>query len=413
MNMEVKKRSSFGRDFVLVAVGQIVSLFGNAVLRFALPLYLLRKTGSPALFGTVTALSFIPMIPLSIIGGILADRVNKRNIMVILDFLTAVLSLVVYFVFEEVSAVPLFITILMLLYGIAGIYQPTVQASIPLLVDEEHLLRANAVINLISTLANLLGPVIGGLLFASAGLEAILILSGLCFTLSAIMEIFIHIPFIRRRKERGILATAGNDLKDSLAFVKEEKPIFFSVALIVAAFNLVLTAVMIVGMPIVIIQTLEMSDAKLGISQGVLALGGLSGGIVAAAVQGKLKVQEAYRLLGVCGVSVALMGTVLFFDIPETIAYTVITGLCFFAMGAATLFTIQIFAMVQARTPPDLVGKIIAALIAAALSAQPTGQAIYGFLFEHFKGGESLILLCGASISMLITLYSKSVFRKM
>lgn len=90
--MEVKRRSLFGRDFVLVAVGQIVSLFGNAVLRFALPLYLLRKTGSPALFGTVTALSFIPMIPLSIIGGILADRVNKRNIMVILDLLTAAVA---------------------------------------------------------------------------------------------------------------------------------------------------------------------------------------------------------------------------------------------------------------------------------------------------------------------------------
>lgn len=301
----------------------------------------------------------------------------------------------------------------MLLYGIAGVYQPAVQASIPLLVDEEHLLRANAVIHLVSTLANLLGPVIGGLLFANAGLESILILSGLCFTLSAIMEIFIHIPFTRRRKERGIFATAGEDLKDSLAFVREEKPIFFSVALIVAAFNLVLTAVMIVGMPIVIIQTLKMSDAKLGISQGVLALGGLSGGIVAAAAQGKLKVQEAYRLLWVCGVSVALMGTAMFFDIPETIAYTVITGLCFFSMGAATLFTIQIFAMVQARTPPDLVGKIIAALIAAALSAQPMGQAIYGFLFEHFKGRESFILLFGALISMLIALYSKSVFRKM
>lgn len=70
----------FGRDFTLVVVGQIISLFGNAILRFALPLYLLRETGSSTLFGVVTACSFAPMVILSMVGGVLADRVNKRDI---------------------------------------------------------------------------------------------------------------------------------------------------------------------------------------------------------------------------------------------------------------------------------------------------------------------------------------------
>ena len=81
----------FQRDFTLVVIGQIISLFGNAILRFALPLYLLRITGSPALFGIVTACSFAPMVVLSLVGGVLADRVNKRDIMVVLDFSTAAL----------------------------------------------------------------------------------------------------------------------------------------------------------------------------------------------------------------------------------------------------------------------------------------------------------------------------------
>lgn len=77
----------FSKDFTLVVVGQIISLFGNAAVRFALPLYLLNQTGSPALYGTVTACAIIPAVLLSPIGGIAADRVNKRNIMVLLDFL--------------------------------------------------------------------------------------------------------------------------------------------------------------------------------------------------------------------------------------------------------------------------------------------------------------------------------------
>ena len=79
----MKKQILFQKDFTLVVIGQIISLFGNAILRFALPLYLLRETGSPSLFGAVTACSFIPMIIFSLFGGVLADRVNKRNIMVI------------------------------------------------------------------------------------------------------------------------------------------------------------------------------------------------------------------------------------------------------------------------------------------------------------------------------------------
>ena len=84
------KQGVFSRDFILVVLGQIISLFGNATIRFVLPLYLLNYTGSSALFGMVTACAFIPTIILSPIGGIVADRVNKRNIMVILDFITSI-----------------------------------------------------------------------------------------------------------------------------------------------------------------------------------------------------------------------------------------------------------------------------------------------------------------------------------
>ena len=92
----MNSKKMYSKDFMLVVAGQIVSLFGNAILRFALPLYLLRETGSSTLYGIVTACSFIPMIVLSLLGGVLADRVNKRNIMVFLDFMTAITITVFY-----------------------------------------------------------------------------------------------------------------------------------------------------------------------------------------------------------------------------------------------------------------------------------------------------------------------------
>ena len=160
------KKKLFSRDFTLVVIGQIVSLFGNATVRFALPLYLLNQTGSAALFGGVTACAFLPMILLSPIGGIVADRVNKRNIMVLLDFVTALLLLGFALLLRGEWLIPLVTVTLMLLYGIAGAYQPAVQASIPALVPQERIVEANSVVNVISSLAALAGPALGGIVYS-------------------------------------------------------------------------------------------------------------------------------------------------------------------------------------------------------------------------------------------------------
>mgnify|MGYP002509651979 FL=1 len=408
-----EKSTLFKRDFTLVVIGQIISLFGNAILRFALPLYLLRETGSSALFGMVTACSFAPMVILSMIGGVLADRVNKRNIMVGLDFCTAVLILIFYLTLGKLPTVPLFIAVLMLLYGISGTYQPSVQASIPLLVSSEKLMAGNAVINQVNTLSGLLGPVIGGIMFGMWGIYPILVLSIVCFAFSAVMEIFIHIPHEKRIEESGLLTVVGNDLKDSYQFVKTEKPIFFSVVFLISIFNLILSSVVIVGTPILITQVLKMSDTMYGFTQGTLALGGLCGGILTAAIAEKLKLKNSYILLLVCAASVALMGISLMFHIPAILSYWVITLMSFTAMGASTLFVVQIYTMVQEQTPPQLVGKIMAALISIAMCGQPIGQAIYGVLFDIFESRTWIVLIVAAVAAFLISLYSKKIFSQL
>ena len=177
------------RDFTLVVIGQIISLFGNAILRFALPLYLLRETGSSTLFGVVTACSFAPMVILSMVGGVLADRVNKRNIMVGLDFSTAALIMLFYVSLGKIPNGSAFIVVLMLLYGISAHISRQYRASVPL-VAKEKLMAGNAVINQVNTLSGLLGPVIGGVMFTFGALIDFA-LSAACFTFSAIMEIFI------------------------------------------------------------------------------------------------------------------------------------------------------------------------------------------------------------------------------
>ena len=278
------KQKLFRRDFTLVAIGQIISLFGNAALRFALPLYLLNQTGSSRLYGLVTACAFIPAILLSPVGGIAADRFNKRNIMVLLDFFTAALIIAVSLLLESVNLVALLAAALILFYGIAGAYQPAVQASVPALVEPEQLMQANSVINMIASLAALAGPALGGILYSVYGLKTVLAMCAACFTTSAIMELFIRIPFVKQPADGSMWQTVKTDIADSVRFIAREKPAIGRVMLVVCGVNLTLSSMIVVGIPYLVTEVLplesSLANTLCGFAQGALAAGSLTRGRV-------------------------------------------------------------------------------------------------------------------------------------
>lgn len=407
--MKTSQAPLFRRDFTLVVLGQVISLFGNAILRFALPLYLLRQTGSPALFGAVGAAAFIPAVLCAPIGGVVADRVNKRNIMVILDFSTAGLILLFTLLLGRAPLVPLMVASLMLLYGIAGAYQPSVQASIPLLARPEQLTSANAVINMVQTLSALLGPVIGGVLFGAFGLRPILWVGMACFFLSAVMELFIRIPHSPRAAAGGVLSTVRRDLGESWRFIRRERPVFLSVMLVLALFNLVLSAALVVGIPVAVVQTLGMSDSRLGLTQGAMGLGGLFGGVLAALLGPRLRLRRGGAVLLAASLTAAGMGAALLPGVPPSLGWWGVTAMSFAIMVLSTLLVVVLSAAVQGQTPPELLGKVMAFIMAVSNCAAPLGQAVYGALFEACPAWA--VLLGAAGAAALAAAWSRGVFR--
>ena len=400
-----------GKDFALVVAGQIVSLFGNAILRFSLPLFLLRETGSPALFGMVTACSLLPVILLSLLGGVLADRVNKRNIMVFLDFSTAGIIAGFYFLVGRVPTIPLFIVTLMLLYGISGTYQPAVQASIPVLVAKDHILTASAVVNQIGSLASLVGPVTGGWLYGLWGIELFLKISVVCFAISAVMELFITIPYIKRPQEKTALQIVRHDLQDSTHFLRFEKPAFLKVCLVIAGLNLFLSSMVTIGVPVMIVEHWGLSNQLLGIAQGLLAAGGVLGGLLTALLGKRLQPERAYVFLILCAMLTLLMGAGMLWSNTPYLKYLILSGTGTAITIFSTMFSIQMLAVVQRETPERLIGKVIACIMTLIMCAQPIGQLIYGIFLEQIS---AVPIITGAgAISMCIALYAKKVLSEL
>ncbi len=409
------KQKLFSKDFTLVVIGQIISLFGNAAVRFALPLYLLNLTGSSALFGTVTACAFLPAILLSPVGGIIADRVNKRNVMVVLDFLTALVILIFSLRMEGGSLVLLLTVTMMLLYGIAGAYQPSVQASIPVLVHQEQFMAANSVINTISSFSSLMGPVLGGVLYSAYGLKPVLWICMACFTASAVMEIFIQIPYQKQPARGSVWKTARADFAESTRFIRKEKTVIAKVVLEVCGINLFLSAMIIVALPYLVTEVLDFradqANRLCGFAEGALAAGGLAGGICAGVFAGRLSIRRAGNLVIACALCVLPVSAVLLLSSSGPLCYLVLVVCCFFIMVFSTIFSVQMLSFVQTETPKNLIGKVIAVILTVTMCAQPLGNALYGVLFEISTGFEFAVVLFSGVVSLIIAGYARNIFK--
>ncbi|AOT69505.1 MFS transporter [Geosporobacter ferrireducens] len=410
----MSKQTKFNQDFILVAIGQIISVFGNQILRYALPLYLLNQTGSSALFGTILAVSFIPMILLFPIGGILADRINKRNIMVVLDFSTALLISLFYLLVGKMDIIPLMAITMMLLYGIQGAYQPAVKASVPILVGSEHIMKANSIVDMINSVASMAGPVIGGLLFSAFGLNLILVLSIGCFFASAVMEIFIHIPFEKKKTSGNIFIIGLGDLKESFHFMFKKQPVLWKISLVFAATNLLLTSLVLIGLPVLITQHLDFNEdtANLlyGYSQGIIAAGAVLGGLLAGVMSNKLKAKSSPLLLIGCSLPILIGGIALQTLSNQVAIYFILSVGSGLLLTLHTLFQIQMMTVLQLLTPKDLIGKVVSVFICVVMCTSPLGQFIYGFVFDKIGSAVYLPFYAAALIMIGVSIFTRHIF---
>lgn len=398
--------SLISRSFVSLVIVQIASLFGSAVLRFALPLYVLDLTESATLMAAVTAAAWLPYIVLTPIGGVAADRVNKKRIMAALDAIMAA-TCVVYLGFEgAIDLVGLSVFALVVLYAAQSVYQPTVQAAVPFLVPRQGVVRATAVVSQISALSGLVGPVVGGLVFGLFGIGPVVAVSGVAFALSAVLIVaMVRIPRDAvERSDAGVIRTVLGDISESLSFLRHDRPVILKAIFLAAGINLTLTAFILVGTPVIVTQVLGLPNQYMGFAEGVLALGGLAGGIAVGALASRLKIERAPLLLLLATLALVPVAAVLGVPMDPLVAYGVLVASLFVSMACATMFSIQAVSFVQMETPGHLVGKVIALMMSLANCAQPVGQLVYGGLFDALRADLVPLVLGTAAVSFAIGL---------
>jgi len=401
----------WNRDFTLLVTGQIISIFGNMILSFALPLYILYISGSAALFGIVLGLTNIPLLIMSPIGGMIADRFRKQRVMFWLDASTTVLILAYIAASGFVTAIlPIVIVKLMSLNAIQGVYMPAVSSSVPLLVKGEKLVSANAVVNLVNSLSGMAGMAIAGLLFAEFGLFPILVASAVCFAITAVMDLFIRVPFTPQDSTGGIVKIVKGDLTQSFNFMKE-KSIILKCAVAAFMLSVTLLSMMLVGIPVLVTQNLGMGMEFVGISQSFMMSGGVIGGIAVGILGSKLKITNAYVPIILSGIVLIPIGLAFLLNAPYFVTYIVITAACTLALAFVTAANVQVVSFIQQETPAELIGKVISLVVMLPFLANALGQFVYGIAFEQLVAIPYTIVFFTAVTVVVIGVYVRSSFK--
>lgn len=411
----MQTKNLFSRDFSLMIIGQIISLFGNAILRFTLSLYVLDLTGSAAAFGTILALSMIPTVLLSPFGGLLADRIARQKIMWGLDFLTAALIAGFALLAHQEATLAVITVMMMALSIIQAFYQPSVMSSVPALVHQEKLMAANGVVVQVQALANLLGPILAGILYGflveKQGLFPILTVSCVCFFLSAIMELFIRIPYVRLPRSGTALRQVRTDLGDALRFLVRENPATARLLLVIAGLNLFLAALFIIGLPYLVKIHLGLSPQLYGFAEAAMGCGSIVGGICSGLVAKKMGLRQSYLFLLVTSGLMLPIVLALLLGASAMVAYGIIVSCVLLGMAASALFNIACQTFLQQQTPMQLLGKVSSLVTVICVCALPLGQALYGFLFEALGGAPWVVVLLGALISIGLCLAARQILR--
>ena len=405
------------KNFIIIVIGQIISLFGNAIQRFSMSLYLLEFTGSTASFSVILAISTIPYILFAPIAGMLSDNINRKKIMVYLDlFCSILIGGYAFILFQGRDSELIVATVMFILSICFTLYGPAVVSSIPQIVEEEKLTSANGIINQVGSIVNFAGPILAGILYGLLGIKIIVVINAVSFLVSAIMELFLEIPDVIKEEksqseDRRILSLAFIkrsfvDMKESFLYLKKEKKIVLGIIASYALCNIFLVPILSIVAPYFINILLGLPSEVYGIVEGVCVLGMILGGLWISVKPKMFSMKKVHYTYFPMILGVTLMSLLGFLKI-NNYALAGLFGLCGMAiMLSLSLSNVLTLTYIQKEVPGSMLGRVSAFSTAVATISVAPGQLLFGQVIET---GVSIgiILLITAVVNFGLIVFIK------
>jgi len=365
------------RTFLILWSGQVVSIFGTSMTGFALGVWVFQTTGSVTRFALISFSSAFPAIVLLPASGIIVDRFNRLRVMIWGD-LGAALGTVAIAALLWLGYLEIWhIYVLMAFASAFSTPQALAfDASIPLLVDRQHLGRANALHQFGAGIAETAAPLLAGLLVVSIGLEGIILIDVATFVFAVMTLLIIRIPRHEPSVEKIGKEPQQESLKQRLLagwhFIRS-RPGLVGLMFYFFSLNFTRTAVLVLLTPLVLSFA---APTELGAVLALGAAGMMTGGILMAAWGGPER-----RMTSIYAGNLLYSVMLILGGLRPNI--TLISVAAFLMLLTSPFINSAVQALWQSKVPFDLQGRVFAARRMFTWSAVPLGYLISGPLSDR------------------------------
>jgi MFS family permease len=384
------------RNFRLFFAGQAVSVTGSWVQYVASSWLVLRLTGSGVALGVVTALSFAPILLFGAWAGVLADRYDKRRILLWTQSGFAVLALALW------ALVATGVVELWMVYGLAflqgvvtAVDNPARQSFFAEMVDAEHLTNAVSLNSAVMTGTRIVGPAVAGLLIATVGLDVCFLVNGVSF-----LAVIASLLAMRVQDLHRISAARGpGALREGMRYVWRtpglRTPLIVCAVVFTFSFNIA------VLMPLMA-EDVFMGDAgTLGSLLSFMGIGSLIGalGMARSARPDPTRLMISAAGLGLVSVVAAAMPT-----LRAELALQVVLGL------VSIVFMITANTTLQLTSRPEMRGRVMALYSVVFLGGTPVGAPVAGWTAEWL--GPRSAFAIGGLVALAVGLFGLRALRR-
>lgn len=363
------------RNVMVFLFGQAVSLFGSALIQFAIIWYVARVTDSGAMIAVSTIVSFVPQLFSSLYGGVIADRYNRKVVIIAADSAIAIATLILAIImaagYESIVLIFIISTIRSLGSGIQG---PAVNALIPQLVPQKELMRINGIYGSLSSLIFLVTPAAAGALLSLGQFHYLLYIDVITACIGVGLLSFISVSIHQRNSElepriiaelmEGIRYTRSNFFLRKLI----RYYVIISIIIIPAVFLNVLLVTRAFGDDYLYLTLNEMS----------FFIGASIGGFLLAQWGGfKNRIQTLLLGMVIFGLTTIFLG--LSAALGWFIPYLVVMMFCGLSMPA---FNSPVYVLLQEKVSADHQGRVFSIIQLVSSGIMPLGMLVFGPLAD-------------------------------
>jgi MFS family permease len=359
------------KNYRIYWFGMFVSLIGTWIQVVAQSWLVFQLTNSAFLLGVVGFLGSIPIFFLSLFGGVLADRLNKRNILIATQSAFMLLAFLLAALTQAKLITPLQIMIIAVLNGVVMAFDaPSRQAVVVELVGKEHLFNAISLNSVAFNSSRIIGPALAGILVAFIGLSGCFYINGVSF-LAVIVALFL----IRLKNNRIISkdSTAIKDLKDGINFLKNNRLIMILITIvgIISLFGVTYA----LFMPIFANDILKVGVKGLGVLMSASGFGALIAALILARL-GDFRRKGKFLVLSFMIFSVSLI----LFSLSKSYIFSLI--ILIFIGGSTVAAIALINTLLQTKVPDVFRGRVMSVFMLTFAGIMPFGNLISGWIAQ-------------------------------